>query len=125
MSASLKPCPFCGGDARVAAMSFDEYSAEVGCGQPDCHAVAFVACDTEAEGIAAWNRRSDPSREAMREALEAFARIPVERFKGGNGPGGEPEDVFHAWNLGETEVELKVKHVLAARAALALDGDAK
>ena len=69
MSASLKPCPFCGGDARVAAMSFDEDSAEVGCGQPDCHAVAFVACDTEAEGIAAWNRRSDPSREAMREAL--------------------------------------------------------
>ena len=109
MSASLKPCPFCGGDARVAAMSFDEDSAEVGCGQPDCHAVAFVACDTEAEGIAAWNRRSDPSREAMREALETAAQEMD--LLAEIGP-GDPEMARVRWEvLGKR-----------FRAALALDG---
>ena len=113
MSASLKPCPFCGGDARVAAMSFDEDSAEVGCGQPDCHAVAFVACDTEAEGIAAWNRRSDPSREAMREALER-AILGIQAGL----------DLAVATRRADHESFFR-NRIKDARAALALDGDAK
>jgi len=57
--------------------------------------------------------------EVAREALVPFTMIPVERFSGGNGPGGEPEDVFIQWNLGTGDIALSVRNVLAARAVLA------
>lgn len=58
---------------------------------------------------------------AMYEALKALAAIPVERFRGGNGPGNKPGDTIAVWHMtpGADPVELRVEHVLAARAAIA------
>jgi hypothetical protein len=53
-------------------------------------------------------------------ACKALASIPVELFSTGNGPGKDPKATIHSWCMrsGET-IELRVEHVLAARAAIA------
>ena len=86
MSASLKPCPFCGGEPERAANS------------------DAVRCRLHVGWlrIPEWNRRSDPSREAMREALELFERYCSENV----------HDATTSWESVRS----------AARAALALDG---
>lgn len=64
MSMTLKPCPFCGGEASV------EYDASAGtaargyrvrCGSGSCNGEVECgthAFGTEAEAMAAWNRRA-------------------------------------------------------------------
>ena len=46
----LKPCPFCGGEAKLSSNG-----KEVVC--LGCEALGPF-CDTEAEAIEAWNRRA-------------------------------------------------------------------
>lgn len=62
----LKVCPFCGGEASIAAMSLDSHlefwvlCAE-GCGFYTPHYI------TEAEAVAAWNRRTpEPGTSVVR-----------------------------------------------------------
>lgn len=66
----LKPCPFCGGEARVvAADGFHEYWS-VRCFGEDEQCTAEIGFhNTEEDVVAAWNRRA-PSPD-MREAVEA------------------------------------------------------
>lgn len=52
----LKPCPFCGGEARHYAPGPIEHHIE--CTNPKCYAVTH-GWPTEAEAIAAWNARAD------------------------------------------------------------------
>lgn len=57
----LKPCPFCGGEARMHASHHgDTHYYQVECGNEyDCGAWPAVrVCHTEAEAIAAWNARA-------------------------------------------------------------------
>lgn len=67
--AELKPCPFCGGDAhtiiRVGASG-------VSCEGRDHFVRAYGG--TEAEAIAAWNRRSSPTEGGGVAGAEAAAR---------------------------------------------------
>ena len=49
----LKPCPFCGGEARVETV-YEGYSYAVEC--TNCM-VRMEGADTEAQAIACWNRR--------------------------------------------------------------------
>jgi len=54
MTAAPKPCPFCGSDAVFTHFeSVDRWSIE--CGGEDCP--LQNAYSTEAEAVAAWNRR--------------------------------------------------------------------
>lgn len=50
----LKPCPFCGGEAKVQSFSHDR---TVYC--TDCNARVQKFFPTREEAIEAWNRRAD------------------------------------------------------------------
>lgn len=71
---SLKPCPFCGGEA-VLAHSHSEPFDLAAC--LHCHTQG-PARPTRAEAITAWNNRASDTLEAdvaaLREALEGYAR---------------------------------------------------
>jgi Lar family restriction alleviation protein len=63
-NASLLPCPFCGGDDVEVQQHGEGYSwqcwYEVSCFNNYCGSIG----KTEAEAIAAWNRRSPAAPEA-------------------------------------------------------------
>lgn len=57
----LKPCPFCGGGAHMFQVCGDgDYV--VGCDAEGCWTTQG-AYATEAEAVAAWNRRATPTQE--------------------------------------------------------------
>lgn len=55
MSETLKPCPFCGSEAKIVHFSQD--ACYVKCENYDCMAGQKVY-DTKADAIAAWNNRT-------------------------------------------------------------------
>lgn len=73
MSGELKACPHCGGEAYDAHPSGTAWF--IGCKhEPDCHHADFQR--SEAEAIAAWNRRApDQSAELVSELVGALERI--------------------------------------------------
>jgi Lar family restriction alleviation protein len=57
MTATLLPCPFCGGRANLYTNKVDFVEKwSVGCG--DCNADMDACEDTQAEAAEAWNTRS-------------------------------------------------------------------
>ena len=56
MSEKLKPCPFCGGDAKMYN-DCDTFLGYVYC--PKCRGRAGYECQTNDEAIAAWNKRTN------------------------------------------------------------------
>lgn len=74
MSDQLKPCPFCGGKAELW-MAHAERTAWIAC-MSKCSVLVSKEYKTDAEAIAAWNRRAIPAAqpspdvEALVEALE-------------------------------------------------------
>ena len=68
----LLPCPFCGGEADTMTPEADDMrAATVMC--MGCYCTG-KECETEAQAIAAWNRRASQAApapsDALREALE-------------------------------------------------------
>lgn len=53
----LKPCPFCGGEARVNAYGFNQYSVDC----KICWVETPIKSDVK-NAIKAWNRRGDDGR---------------------------------------------------------------
>lgn len=51
----LKPCPFCGSKARIVSAGFECHY--VRCSNTKDCGCKFEWFDTEAEAVAAWNRR--------------------------------------------------------------------
>ena len=59
MSSDLKPCPFCGGEARIIAKPY-EPKVCVGCDDDTCLGFSGLGWlyDSEKEAAEAWNRRA-------------------------------------------------------------------
>ena len=68
MSEELKPCPFCGGEARVYRYQYGEVTGRlvkkygVECVQCRMELPIRLGSEHEAAAIAAWNRRVDECR---------------------------------------------------------------
>lgn len=63
----LKPCPFCGGEARTTQKAFDMYGGwSVECVGVEC-GCDFAIYGTEVEAIEAWNTRSERTCEDVSE----------------------------------------------------------
>ena len=67
----LKPCPFCGGEAKLQIVPPHKHTflEKIGIDFPDCNGSTFVGCafctciisaDTTNEAIKAWNTRYEP-----------------------------------------------------------------
>lgn len=61
MSETLKPCPFCGGEAHIKeVVSACSVVYSVGCSDSECMGFETLLCKTTPEeAIAAWNRRAE------------------------------------------------------------------
>ena len=65
MPSELKPCPFCGGEAKVvpyklfskALKAWKVESYGVVC--KNCHTSGYTFWETEEHAVRAWNRRAD------------------------------------------------------------------
>jgi Lar family restriction alleviation protein len=73
----LLPCPFCGGNARAAAVHAGGIEwAQVECrAERGCGAVGPTPA-TEAEAIAAWNTR--PQQQQLTESAERIRKLEAE-----------------------------------------------
>ena len=60
MCSGLKPCPFCGGEARIIAKPY-EPKVCVGCDDDTCLGFSGLGWlyDSEKEATEAWNRRAE------------------------------------------------------------------
>ena len=63
MPDKLKPCPFCGGEAKIITHDFFVPEAKqfltgsYGVECTSCHAEGYQFWNTEEQAVAAWNRR--------------------------------------------------------------------
>lgn len=92
MGETLKPCPFCGGEAHMSASS-DGYGVE--CWNRRCIDMQLEQIPTEAEAIAAWNSRAPIEYDGWFYLPKPKERIVVY---------GEPE-------ITRTENGYKVRHI--------------
>ena len=84
----LKPCPFCGGEAKI--MTHESYVPEswrslvgvYGVVCTSCRAGGYQFWDTEEQAIAAWNRRADDAGYAACAAEIADRCMPVAKEEG-------------------------------------------
>lgn len=74
MTAELKPCPFCGGEASEVEDQGHSTAYNVGCFNGDCTIEPNTWADTKAEAIAAWNTRADLSRD-LEQARQDIADL--------------------------------------------------
>lgn len=116
MTARLKPCPFCGGEASLnAKMNWGDR-------QVSCDDLCTRHHITDAAAIAAWNRRTnapellaeiaakDAEIARMKDALKPFA----DRADRYDPPEHDDEDVD--WDT--STPRLRVKHLRSAREVL-------
>lgn len=59
--AELKPCPFCGGEAKIRDYSTPDTDPEIDVFCTNCGGQTFVY-ETEGEAIEAWNRRAEDGK---------------------------------------------------------------
>ena len=82
MAETLKPCPFCGGEAHELVGKADDGGRKykIGCYDPDCAGSAFEATVFfyEEDAVAAWNRRAERTcRVRKLSALRADPTSPM------------------------------------------------
>lgn len=74
MDNKLKPCPFCGGEARLVG----HYPYSVTCCK--CRATTVI-CNTPDDAIDAWNNRVQPTQPTFTpNELDAIRRMFAERY---------------------------------------------
>ena len=76
----LKPCPFCGGEARTASKDYgDTHYWRVFCDTPSCAMCMTSVFHSEAEAIEAWNTRADDYRHAAEYWQRMYENTFTER----------------------------------------------
>ena len=70
----LKPCPFCGGEASMIIEFPDGTAISVGCYSGNCAMEPYTWNPSEAEAIAAWNRRALPAERHLRDIADRVAK---------------------------------------------------
>lgn len=74
MNNELKPCPFCGGEARRVG----HYPYSITC--CNCRATTVI-CNTPDDAIDAWNNRVQPTQPTFTpNELDAIRRMFAERY---------------------------------------------
>lgn len=71
----LKPCPFCGGKARLVPYGDEHYF--VSCTNIKCCATAGRHMQNKDEAIKAWNRRDGEQKWKKNNALVMIVTLPV------------------------------------------------
>lgn len=71
MSDELKPCPFCGGEASIRIDTSHSTACLIGCATMGCFGHEQWE-ETEAEAVAAWNRRAPTAIAASPEGQALF-----------------------------------------------------
>lgn len=70
----LKPCPFCGGEARIRDFTMVDLEPEIDVFCINCGAQTFVY-ETKDDAIEAWNRRvEDSDIERLRKKVSALEK---------------------------------------------------
>lgn len=87
-SPELKPCPFCGGEAR--SRDFGRGQVSVGCLNMDCGASSMLSLSGE-EAITAWNTRAGCQQERAM-LVEALTNAAVQLRRVQMFPEDEPSD---------------------------------
>ena len=76
----LKPCPFCGGEARTSSKDYgDTHYWRVFCDTPSCAMCMTSVFHSEAEAIEAWNTRADDYRHAAEYWQRMYENTFAER----------------------------------------------
>jgi len=80
MSEELKPCAYCGGEARLDEVQHGIEFWQIGCDSMTCDFAPYLAdFDTKAEAITAWNTRKGEDERIAQAVAAERARI-VERL---------------------------------------------
>jgi hypothetical protein len=84
----LKPCPFCGGEARVMQYGEQEYLPTCN----DCHCILDYCFLCEEDAVETWNRRTQPKGVEIDTVkpveIDQFKNAPLtlEELRGMDGP---------------------------------------
>ncbi len=79
MSEELKPCAYCGGEARLDEVQHGIEFWQIGCDSMTCDFAPYLAdFDTKAEAIAAWNTRKGEDERIAQAVAAERARIARE-----------------------------------------------
>ena len=69
----LKPCPFCGGEARVMQYGEQEYLPTCN----DCHCILDYCFLCEEDAVETWNRRTQPKG----VEIDTVKPVEIDQFK--------------------------------------------
>lgn len=90
---TLKPCPFCGGEAELREWDWPYVRFQCRCSKCKCQARARMADRQSA--ITAWNTRAEtPENAALRENLAEGAAF-LRRYREETPPGHSPHMICH------------------------------
>lgn len=113
MTAELKPCPFCGGEASEFKDRGHSTAYNVGCFNNYCTTEPNTWAGTKAEAIAAWNTRADLSQVAITAAM-------IGAMKRADGIAGNTKDYDREHRRAAGQIGALIKASISTDAAAAL-----
>ena len=104
VTVTLKPCPFCGGEAGAIDFSLQLPDYRIGCRNPECAVKpSGKTFDPQhyPEAITAWNTRQ------AEEQFKLLRGLVEEAFLEGYALGGRPRDANRSWEQSDSRQALE------------------